>query len=107
MLNNKEVKLICKSIKYHSMIDEEMFFTWLDKIPSIRQCNGMGCEFYIYFKNSRIPDEDLREIIGLFYRYKVDMKQLKVFLNDKNKKWFFDQPKAYWHRRVFGAISPK
>lgn len=107
MLKNKEVKLICKSVTYHSMIDEEMFFTWLYKISSIIKSDGVGDEFCIYFKNCLIPDKDLREIISLFYRYKVDMKQLQVFLNTKNKKWFFDSPKGYWHRRVFGAYSGK
>ena len=55
-----------------------------------------------------MPDQDLREILALFYRYKIDMKQLVVFLNNKNKMWFFDPPKGYWHRRVFGSnTKPK
>ena len=100
-----KIKLVCKSVKYCSLVDEEYFFAWLDKIPSIEKCNGVGYEFYIYFKSSKIPDDDLRELIALFYRYKVDMKQLQVFLNAYNKEWFFGKPKGYWHRRVFGIKS--
>ncbi len=54
-----------------------------------------------------IPDEDLRELIALFYRYKVDMKQLEIFLNNDNQAWFYEGKKAYWHKRVFGVRSGK
>lgn len=103
----ESIKLICKSTWFYSMLDEEKFFDWVQNIKSITHCNGIGDELYLYCKSSIIPDEDLREIIGLFYRYKIDMKQLTVFLNKKNKKWFFESPKGYWHRRVFGTISRK
>lgn len=79
-----------------------MFFTWIQNIKSIIRYDGIGDELYLYFESSVIPDQGLREIIGLFYRYKVDMKQLAVFLNKKNKTWFYDAPKGYWHRRIFG-----
>jgi len=45
----------------------------------------------------------MRELLALFYRYKIDMKQLQIFLNKNNKQWFQDNTKAYWHRRVFGV----
>lgn len=50
----------------------------------------------------KIVDNDLRELLALFYRYKIDMKQLRVFLNEQNKEWFYGRPKGYWHYRVFG-----
>lgn len=83
------------------MYDEDQFFSWIEKIPSIVKFNGKGDELYLYMK-SKIPDNDLRELIGLFYRYKINMQQLSVFLNEDNKAWFFDSPKGYWFKKVFG-----
>jgi hypothetical protein len=39
-------------------------------------------------------------LTGLFFRYRVDMEPLAVFLNKKNQLWFFD-PKRYWFKKVF------
>lgn len=99
----KEIKLTCKSVYFYSQLDEQYFFAWLQNITSIIKIDGAQDELYLYCKSSTIPDQDLRELLALFYRYKIDMKQLTVFLNNKNKMWFFDPPKGYWHRRVFGS----
>lgn len=98
----ENVKLVCKSVWFYSKIDEEKFFEWVQDIKSIARINGVGDELYLFLTSSDIADDDLREIIALFYRYKIDMKQLTIFLNAKNKEWFFGSPKGYWHRRVFG-----
>ena len=100
----EEIKLVCKLVYFYSQLDESMFFTWIQSIKAIIRFDGIKDELYLYCESSVISDEDLREILALFYRYKIDMKQLKIFLNRKNKKWFFDGPKGYWHRRVFGVI---
>lgn len=99
----KNIILICKSVLYHSILDETAFFEWINKIPSIVNVDGSGDELYLYIKRRSISDKDLRELIGLFYRYKVDMKQLQIFLNERNKEWFFGKPKGYWHTEIFGS----
>ena len=101
MQKDKAIKLVCKSVWYYSKIDEEYFFDWLDRIKSIEKIQGAGDELYLYVKK-KMPDDDLRELLALFYRYKLDMSQLKQLLNKDNKDWFFGKPKGYWHRRVFG-----
>lgn len=94
--------LVCKSVWFYSSTDEDLFFLWLEKIPSIIHVSGSGDELYLSTKSTKIPDNDLREIIALFYRYKIDMKQLQIFLNQQNEKWFYGRPKGYWHRQIFG-----
>ena len=94
--------LICKSVWYYSMIDEDLFFEWVKKIPSISTFNGVKDELYLHLTKNCLPDEDLRELLALFYRYQIDMKQFKVFLNSDNKEWFYDNETAYWHKKVFG-----
>lgn len=103
----KDIILICKQIKYCSSIDEDLFFEWIKKIPSINKFNGIHDELYLYISSKKIPDQDLRELLALFYRYKVDMKQLQIFLNATNTDWFFKRPNGYWHRKVFGIARKK
>ena len=94
--------LIGKSIKYYSHKDEDAFFEWINKIDCIDKAVGEGRELHLYIADNVLQDHDLRDLLALFYRYKLDMKQLERFLNKDNKLWFFDNYKAYWHRRVFG-----
>jgi hypothetical protein len=102
MSMDKQIILICKSVWYYSRLDEDIFFEWISRIKCILKFDGIRDELYLYIKNKRLNNENLRDLLALFYRYKIDMKQLKIFLNKNNKEWFFDNKKAYWHRRVFG-----
>ncbi len=102
MINKLETKLLCKGVYYYSSHDEDAFFEWLKKISSITSMSFNLDELYLHFASDVIPDDDFREIIGLFYRYKIDMKQLQVFINNDNREWFCGKPKGYWYKRVFG-----
>lgn len=95
------IQLTCKSIWYYSQIDEDLFFEWINRIPSIIGTQFAGDILYLKIKSNNIPDDHLRELLALFYKYKINMSQLKVFLNNNNKNWFFDNPNSYWHKKVF------
>ena len=97
--------LICKSVWYYSSFDEDLFFEWIKKIPAIIKYEGKHDELLIYVQHEIINDNGLRELLALFYRYKIDMNQLAVFFNNENRNWFFDNKKAFWYRRVFGLIK--
>lgn len=92
--------LICR-VRYFSAMDEDAFFEWLKKIPSIAECKGVYDELHLHIKSKKISNRDLRELIAIFYRYKIEMSQLKVFLNKSNRQWFYEEPKGYWHEKVF------
>jgi len=97
--------LVCKNIKFYSELEKEVFFEFINRIKSIVDFEKKGDELFLYFKSRKIPDKDLRALIGLFDRFKIDMKQLKMFLNENNKKWFEgdkDDIRAYWYEKVFG-----
>lgn len=89
------------------MFDEDAFFWWIKRIKCIEKFEGAGDELYLDLKDGELSDNDLDDLIGLFYRYKIDMKQLAQFLTKENKEWFYDNPKAFWHRRVFGVKEIK
>ena len=97
----KNIILICKRVKFYDMRDEEAFFEWIKKIKPIKKIDGIYDELYLYFATNNIPDKSLRSLIALFYRYNINMKQLAIFLNEKNKKWFKLYKNAYWHTKIF------
>ncbi len=102
MKNKKENILICQSVKFYCNKDEAAFFEWIKKIDCIEETSAAGNELYLHICADDIHEYDLRDLIGLFYRYKIDMKQLKRFLTNENKSWFYDNKKAFWHKKVFG-----
>jgi hypothetical protein len=100
-MKTKENILICKSPRFFCYKDEEAFFEWIKKIKAITNISGQGRELYLYLAEEMLNDQDLDDVIGLFYRYKIDMHQLSRFLTDENKEWFYDNKKAFWHKKVF------
>lgn len=100
---SKENILICKSVIFYAPKDEDAFFEWIKKISCVGSFSGIKDELYLYISSTTLEDEDLNDLLALFYRYKIDMKQLKKFLNEHNKKWFYENKKAYWHKKVFGS----
>jgi len=100
-MSDNKVILIAKKITYYSEKDEAYFFKWLESIKCVESLDGKGDTLFINVMLDKVNDKSLREIVALFYRYKVDMKQLSVFKSDKNKDWFC-KTHAFWHRRVFG-----
>jgi hypothetical protein len=95
------VILICSAVRFYCKKDEDAFFEWIKKIDCIDRTSAMGRELYLHIVADEIGDQGLDDLIGLFYRYNVDMKQLARFLTDKNKEWFYDNTEAFWHKKVF------
>jgi hypothetical protein len=98
-----DITLVCKDVILCSPHDEDAFFEWIKKIGCIEGLSGSDNTLYLHISSEDIFRSDLDDLLALFYRYNIDMKQLKRFLNNDNKKWFKDgKVKGYWHERVFG-----
>lgn len=102
MIRSKTI-LVCKKVKFYSDNDEAAFFEWINKNDAIDETSGRGDELYLHMACKDLHDHDLRDLIALFFRYKIEMTQLSIFLNERNKAWFFENSKAYWHKKVFGV----
>jgi len=89
-------------IHYFSRGDEQTFFDWLERIPPVEKVYGVGLDLFVRISSTSIPDDDLRELIGIFVRYNLDAPQLRLFLNSKNEHWFGDSEGAFWHEAIFG-----
>lgn len=96
----KNMLLECRSIRFRSSGDERIFFEWLSSIQSIRKFYGEGFSLFIEL-NESVSDEDLRELIAIFFRYNIKMSQLKQFVTAENRIWFQCNKKSYWYKKVF------
>lgn len=95
------IKLLAKSVRFRSELDERMFFSWVGEVSAIANKYGDETDIILEIRSQKISDDDLRELVGLFDRYDVDMRQLSQFLNQDNEKWFKLNTKSYWHKKVF------
>ena len=91
--------LKCHEMMFYSQLDEEIFFDALKKISAVKKIEGIGSDLLLSVP-SRLSDKALRELLGLFFRYQVDMRQLAPFLTEKNRSWFCGTEK-YWFKKVF------
>ena len=78
-MNEKEVILICKGVRFYALKDEDAFFEWIKKIQCIKNTSAAGRELYLHIPSNDISEEDLDDLLALFYRYKINMKQLQIF----------------------------
>jgi len=93
--------LTTKGPTYYSSRDESAFFGWLLDISCVAEVAGELRSLHIRFKRQP-SDKDLRELIALFLRYRMDMRSLSIFRTAKNAGWFANDSKAFWHAKVFG-----
>ena len=95
------LKIIVKGPRYFSLGDEDAFFNWLRTIKCVKDFGGVGWDLHITLP--RPPgNADLRELIALFFRYRVNMRSLAAFRTKRKSKWFAENPKAFWRSKVFG-----
>ena len=87
---------------FYSPQDESSFFAWAQAIPAVVSVSGRGSDIILAVKSERVPDASLRELLALFRRYRVPMRQLAQFRNARNEAWFAS-PEAFWFEPVFGG----
>ncbi len=91
--------LKCRGVRYLSEGDELVFSYWLKNISVIKKIDYKDFDIYLTIPK-RISRRNLLNIIALFYRYRIDMKQLKQFLTKENKYWFHWKGK-FWYKKIF------
>lgn len=95
------VELKAQATRFFSQLDESAFFEWLKKLPCLSTFEGRGDTLFIRVLNPKVDDYALRELLALFHRYGIDMKQLSVFDKREFAGWFHNR-EAYWYESVFG-----
>jgi hypothetical protein len=100
------IELECRKVRFYSDNDEAAFFSWANSIPRVASVKGRGHSIIVSVKSGNISDLTLRELIALFKRYRIAMKQLAQFKSPQNKSWFAASD-AFWFKSVFGAGPTK
>ncbi|WP_353098981.1 hypothetical protein [Stenotrophomonas lactitubi] len=101
----EKVELQADSVVFYSPRDEAHFFGWLDQMECVMDVVGRGRVIYIQVDRRRVDAEALRDILAFFQRYRIAMKQLRVFDSEAFSTWF-RRSDAYWYRRVFSPPAP-
>jgi hypothetical protein len=102
MTTGPTVELKAQRTRFFSQLDEEAFFAWLEKLPCVSKIEGKGDTVFIRVFESKVDEYALRELLALFRRYGVDMKQLAAFDKQQFAHWFRNRD-AYWCESVFGS----
>jgi hypothetical protein len=89
----------CKSVRFYAQSDETAFFEWIGRIKGIRKTKGVGDVLYLHVRKP-VSDTTLVDMLALFQRYGISMRQLGQFSTTKNRAWFED-PRKYWFKKVF------
>ncbi|WP_181721737.1 hypothetical protein [Nocardia gipuzkoensis] len=88
-------------VTYYSPQDEAAFFGWVDKISCIESYQGRVRTLYLTVDLDAVDEDGLREIVALYRRYNIDLKELQVLNADRVGPWFSDSDR-WWHAEVFG-----
>ena len=93
--------LISEPGPFYCESDEDSFFAWLKSIPAVKAVTGtaLGLEIALDEPVDRLS---FYEIVGLFTRYGLDRRQLRLLCESNEDPWFHD-PKNYWYAAVFGS----
>lgn len=86
---------------YFSNGDERAFFEWVSRLRCMKRVEGVGPELRLHVSGRRLSDTCLQELVALFLRYGVSMRQLAQFETPKNRAWFRSR-QAVWYEAVFG-----
>jgi hypothetical protein len=89
------------AVRFFSQGDEAAFFAWLDRVSFVERYEGRGLTLHIFIKEDAVDEEGLREILALFRRYGVPLRQLAALDRDAFASWFHDE-RAYWYKEIFG-----
>jgi len=93
-------EIVFESPRFGSEGDERALFEWLERIEGVTNVMGHGTKLTIEISEP-VSDSALRELIGAFSRYGIEMSRLARLETDGNREWF-RAPGAFWHDEVFG-----
>lgn len=90
------VRLDCSGVIFGSQLDERHLFEWAMQISGALRWE----QDTLIVKSLNLSQSSLRDLVALFSRYQIPMKQLAQFRNSRNEVWFAS-PQTYWYKRVF------
>jgi hypothetical protein len=99
-MSDPNLTLAATRIEFLSELDETSFFQWLAKLSCIERYYGDGDSLKLVVSRAKVDEASLLELVALFFRYGIDLRQLRVFRNENTETWLF-RPGAYWFDKMF------
>ncbi len=87
---------------FYSQGDERRFFQGLNELDCISNVKGIGRGLVFDVRLSQLTKEKLRELIGLLWRYQIDLLPLRPLVEKNKKLSWASEPHNYWHQNMFG-----
>jgi len=85
---------------FYSHGDERRLFQSLGEIFAIREVRGVGCTLLLDVDEELINNEEMRELMGLLFRYGIPLTPLRIFSKMEKFTWL-DDPVKFWHKSMF------
>jgi len=85
---------------FYSRGDERRLFQGLGEISSIRKVRGVGRIILLDIDEGKIDDEEMKELIGLLYRYNISLIPLQIFSKKEKFTWLSNSVK-FWYKSMF------
>jgi hypothetical protein len=95
------VRLEAADVRFFSQGDESAFFVWLNGLPFVEGYEGRGRILSVLVNSAAVDEDGLREMLALFRRYGIALRQLAIFDRDEFADWFRDE-RTYWYNDIFG-----
>ncbi len=94
------LKIEIYSLRFYSRLDEDAFFSRLNQIPGVVSVEGFLRTIDVSVDPSAVDDEGMRELISLFQRYGIDMRQLRKLETEEFSPWMRNRS-AYWFKSMY------
>lgn len=102
--------MVPEPILWYSQADEGAFYNAIHGLDSVlgikvvsgKLFDGIPNQIELLLSKPKLHEDNLRDLIGLLFRYDVDMNCLRNQLTDENSSWF-KQRDTYWYKKVFGT----
>jgi hypothetical protein len=94
------LKIEIDSLRFYSRLDEDAFFSRLNQIPGVVSVEGFLRTINVSVDPSAVDDEGMRELISLFQRYGIDMRQLRELETEEFSPWMRNRS-GYWFKSMY------
>lgn len=94
------LKLEIESLRFYSRLDEDAFFSRLNQIPGVMSVEGFLRTINVSIDPSAVDEDGMRELISLFQRYGIAMRQLRELETEAFSSWMRNRS-AYWFKSMY------
>ena len=81
------MKIFATDVAYYGRLDEDLFFEGLYRNPAFKSVKGIHRTLLIRIDARRLTWEATYDLVALFYRYGIDLKELSKIAVGRRREW--------------------